>query len=96
VDARIGSTGEDAKIMQKMGSIIGASNSEIIPNTDQIRCQSASSKKNPGEVSESIRDTYTPIVVVTSAELGLEEMRSGRFRLAANNKIIELRCKHTK
>ena len=93
MDARIGSTGEDAKIMQKMGSIIGASNSEIIPNTDQIRCQSAS---YPGEVSESIRDTYTPIVVVTSAELGLEEMRSGRFRLAANNKIIELRCKHTK
>ena len=100
VDARIGPTDEDAKIMQKVGSIIGSKQQRnhakyvIILTKADKNVKSASSEKNPGKVSESVRNKlietmkanqvgYAPIVV-TSAEtrLGRDEVWK-YLRLAA-------------
>jgi GTP-binding protein EngB required for normal cell division len=100
VDARIGPTEEDAKIMNKVGAIIGSKQQQnnakyvIILTKADKNVKSASSEKNPGKVTESVRnrliDTmkanhvgYAPIVV-TSAEtrLGRDEVWK-YLRLAA-------------
>lgn len=100
VDARIGPTDEDAKIMHKVGSIIGSKQQRnhakyvIILTKADKNVKSASSEKNPGKVSESVRNKlietmktnqvgYAPIVV-TSAEtrLGRDEVWK-YLRLAA-------------
>lgn len=100
VDARIGPTDEDAKIMQKVGAIIGSKQQRnhakyvIILTKADKNVKSASSEKNPGKVTESVRNKlietmkanqvgYAPIVV-TSAEtrLGRDEVWK-YLRLAA-------------
>jgi GTP-binding protein len=100
VDARIGPTEEDAKIMQKVGAIIGSKQQRnhakyvIILTKADKNVKSASSEKNPGRVTESVRNKliatmkanqvgYAPIVV-TSAEtrLGRDEVWK-YLRLAA-------------
>jgi GTP-binding protein EngB required for normal cell division len=89
VDARIGPTNKDAKIMQKVGSIIGSKQQRnhtkymIILTKADKNVKSASSEKNPGKVSKSVRNKlvetmktnqvgYAPIVVT------LAETRLGR------------------
>ncbi len=100
VDARIGPTDEDAKIMHKVGAIIGSKKQQnnakyvIILTKADKNVKSASSERNPGKVTEAVRnrliDTmkanqvgYAPIVV-TSAEtrLGRDEVWK-YLRLAA-------------
>ena len=100
VDARIGPTDEDAKIMQKVGSIIGSKQQRnhakyvIILTKADNNVKSASSEKNPGKVSESVRNKLVEtmkanqvgyaLMVVTSAEtrLGRDEVWK-YLRLAA-------------
>jgi GTP-binding protein EngB required for normal cell division len=100
VDARIGPTEEDVRIMQKVGAIIGSKEQRnnakyvIILTKADKNVKSASSEKNPGRVTESVRNKlietmkanqvgYAPIVV-TSAEtrLGRDEVWK-YLRLAA-------------
>jgi len=99
VDARIGPTEEDAKIMHKVGAIIGSKQQRnhakyVIILTKADKNVKSASSKNPGKVSESVRNKlcetmkankvgYAPIVV-TSAETRLGRDEVWRYlRLAA-------------
>jgi len=100
IDARHGPTDEDVKIMQKVGKIIGSDEQKnnakyvIILTKGDKNVKNASSEKNPGKVTESVRAKlvetmkanqvgYAPIVL-TSAEtrLGRDEVWK-YLRLAA-------------
>jgi len=100
IDARHGPTEEDVKIMQKVGSILGSEGSRnhakyvIVLTKADKNVKGASSQKNPGKVSELVREKlvdtmranrvgYAPIVL-TSAEtrLGRDEVWK-YLRLAA-------------
>lgn len=103
VDARHGPTDEDIKIMQKVGKIIGSEGQRnnakyvIILTKADKNVKNASSQKNPGKVSETVRESlvqtmksnkvgFAPIVL-TSAEtrLGRDEVWK-YLRLAAEGK----------
>jgi GTP-binding protein EngB required for normal cell division len=100
IDARHGPTDEDGKIMQKVGSILGSDRQRnhakyvIILTKADKNVKGANSQKNPGKVSQSVRERlvntmnangvgYAPIVL-TSAEtrLGRDEVWK-YLRLAA-------------
>lgn len=100
VDARHGPTEEDVKIMQKVGQIIGSEQQQnnakyvIVLTKADKNVKGATTEKNPGKVTESVRNKlmqtmeanrvgYAPIVL-TSAEtrLGRDEIWK-YLRLAA-------------
>jgi len=102
IDARHGPTDEDVKIMQKVGAIIGSKGQKnnakyvIVLTKGDKNVKNASSQKNPGKVTDSVRDKlvetmkankvgYAPIVL-TSAEtrLGRDEVWK-YLRLAAES-----------
>ncbi|KAL7532880.1 hypothetical protein ACHAXR_006650 [Thalassiosira sp. AJA248-18] len=102
IDARHGPTDEDCKIMQKVSTIIGSKEQQnnakyiIILTKADKNVKNASSQRNPGKVTESVRDKlvdtmkangvgYAPIVL-TSAEtrLGRDEVWK-YLRLAAES-----------
>lgn len=87
IDARHGPTEEDAKIMHKVGAIMGSENQRnnakyiIILTKADKNVKSASSEKNPGKVSKSVLAKLTNSmksnqvgyapIVLTSAETRL-------------------------
>lgn len=100
IDARHGPTEEDGKIMQKVGSIIGSDEQRnnakyiIILTKADKNVKNASSQKNPGKVTQSVREKlmdtmkanrvgFAPIVLTSSeTRLGRDEVWK-YLRLAA-------------